>query len=69
MFTRTSSATRQLRTASTRATFTSSGATSAQLLQVLDDSDRAGLQVENRTEAPTSAELVRHEPCNPVAGA
>ena len=32
-----------------------------QLLQVVDDSNGSGLQV----EAPTSAELVRHEACNP----
>ena len=33
----------------------------SQLLQVVDDSDGSGLQV----EAPTSAELVRHKACNP----
>jgi len=33
----------------------------SQLLQVVDDSDGSGLQV----EAPTSADLVRHEGCNP----
>ena len=32
-----------------------------QFLQVVDDSDGSGLQV----EAPTSAELVRHKACNP----
>ena len=42
----------------------------SQLLQVVDDSDGSGLQVEalharRRAHGLTSAELVRHEGCNP----